>query len=95
MRRCWESQSQLISGTVEHGGPPHLCPFQPAVSVPTQGDQQPLGPGQVDSYSTVFLEVVVVIQSLSHVRFFVTPWTGTPGFPVLHYFPEFAQTHVH
>ena len=20
---------------------------------------------------------------------------GTPGFPVLHYLPEFAQTHVH
>ena len=27
----------------------------------------------------------------------VTPWTAacTPGFPVLHYLPEFAQTHVH
>ena len=26
----------------------------------------------------------------------VTPWTGgTPGFPVLHHLPEFAQTYVH
>ena len=25
----------------------------------------------------------------------MTPWTGTPGFPVLHYLPEFAQIHVH
>ena len=35
----------------------------------------------------------VVVQSLSHVRLFVTPWTA--GFPVLHCLPEFAQTHVH
>ena len=39
---------------------------------------------------------VVVIQSLSHVQLFATPWTvATPGFPVLHHLPEFAQTHVH
>ena len=24
-----------------------------------------------------------------------TPWTAAPGFPVLHYFLKFAQTHVH
>ena len=24
-----------------------------------------------------------------------TTWTATPGFPVLHYLLEFAQTHVH
>ena len=34
-----------------------------------------------------------VVQSLSGVRLFATPWT--PGFPVLHHLPEFAQTHVH
>ena len=75
--RCWESQSQLTSGTVGHRGthPPLPICAQQAASVPTQGSQQPLGPGQVDSHSTVFLEVVVVIQLLSHVRFFVTPWT--------------------
>ena len=33
------------------------------------------------------------VQSLSRVRLFVTPWTA--GFPVLHYLPEFSQTHVH
>ena len=31
---------------------------------------------------------VVVVQSLSLFRLFVTPWTA--GFPVLHYLPEFA-----
>ena len=32
----------------------------------------------------------------SHVWLFVTLWTAAPsGFPVLHYLPEFAQTHVH
>ena len=35
----------------------------------------------------------VVVQSLSCVWFFVTPWAV--GFPVLHYLLELAQTHVH
>ena len=40
---------------------------------------------------------VVVVDSLSRVQLFVTPSTAcsTPGFPVLHHLPEFAQTHVH
>ena len=39
----------------------------------------------------------VVVQSLSHVWLFATPWTtySMPGFPVLHHLLEFAQTHVH
>ena len=37
-----------------------------------------------------------VVQSLSCVWLFVTPMDcSTPGFPVLHYLLEFAQTHVH
>ena len=40
-----------------------------------------------------------VVQSLSRVWLSVTPWTaafhGRAGLPVLHYRPEFAQTHVH
>ena len=36
----------------------------------------------------------VVVQSLSHVWLF--PMDGSmPGFPVLHYLPDFAQTHIH
>ena len=35
----------------------------------------------------------VVVQSLSHVRLFASPWTA--GFPVLHCLPEFAQIHFH
>ena len=42
----------------------------------------------------VIFAIVVVVQSLSCFWLFVTPWM-TPGFPVLHYLPEFAQTHVH
>ena len=36
------------------------------------------------------------VQRLNPVRLFVTPWTAgsSPGFPVLHYLLEFAQTHV-
>ena len=40
--------------------------------------------------------IFVVLHSLSHVQLFATPWIARmPGFPVLHYLPEFAQTHVH
>ena len=41
--------------------------------------------------------VAVVVQSLNCVWLLVTPWTAVPqaGFPVLQYFLEFAQTHVH
>ena len=42
----------------------------------------------------VIFAIVFVVQSLSCFWLFVTPWM-TPGFPVLHYLPEFAQTHVH
>ena len=36
----------------------------------------------------------VVVQSLSHIL--CDPIDcSTPGFPVLHYLPEFAQTHIH
>ena len=38
----------------------------------------------------------VVVQSLSHVWLFATPWTAVhSGVPVLHYLPEFAQTPIH
>ena len=39
----------------------------------------------------------LVVQSLSSVRFFATPWTacGPPGFPALHCLLEFAQAHLH
>ena len=42
---------------------------------------------------TSFGFVVVVVQLLTCVRLFSTPWT--PGFPVLPHLLELAQTHVH
>ena len=40
--------------------------------------------------------VVAVVQSLRFVWLFCDPMDcSTPGFPVLHHLPEFAQTHVH
>ena len=33
-----------------------------------------------------------LVQQLSHVLIFLTPW---PGFPVHHHYPKLAQTHVH
>ena len=37
----------------------------------------------------------VVVQSLSRVRLSSPVACSTSGVPVLHYLPEFAQTHVH
>ena len=38
---------------------------------------------------------VVVVQLLSRIQLCDPMDCSTPGFPVLHYLPEFAQTHVH
>ena len=44
--------------------------------------------------SVLYIVVVVVVQLLSYVRFFVTP--GTAAYQAsLHYLPEFVQTYVH
>ena len=37
---------------------------------------------------------LLVVQLASHVRLCDRMNCSTPGFPVLHYLPEFAQTHV-
>ena len=42
-----------------------------------------------------FLLFIVVVQSLSHVQLCDPMDCSTLGFLVLHYLPEFAQTHVH
>ena len=42
-------------------------------------------------YQTTF----AVLQSLSCVRLCNPMDCSTPGFPILHHLPEFAQTHVH
>ena len=42
-----------------------------------------------------FSLVVIAVQLPSHVQLFeIAMECITPGFPVLHFFPEFAQTHV-
>ena len=46
------------------------------------------GPGHTSLYQ-------VIVQSLSRVGLCDPVDCGLPGFPVLHYLPEFAQTHVH
>ena len=43
----------------------------------------------------IFTTVVVVVQLLSPVWLCDPMDCSTPGFPVLHYLLEFAQTHVH
>ena len=43
------------------------------------------------------VSLVVVVQSLSCVRLFLTPWMvgSSPVSSVLYYLPEFAQMHIH
>ena len=41
------------------------------------------------------MKSIVVVQSLRHVQLCDPMDCSTSGFPVLHYLPEFAQTHVH
>ena len=47
--------------------------------------------------SVLIYKINCVVQLLSHVQVFVTdPMDcSMPGFPALHYLPEFAQIHVH
>ena len=37
----------------------------------------------------------LLVSSLVHAQLFATPWTAAPGSSVLHYLPEFAQSHVY
>ena len=41
------------------------------------------------------IELISLVQPLSHVRLCNPMDCSTPGFPVHHQLPEFAQTHVH
>ena len=56
-----------------------LSPFFPSSPVPSLLSSKPF----------------FVVQSLSHVRLFVTLCMQDTSFPVLHYLPEFTKTHVH
>ena len=39
--------------------------------------------------------LIVVVQSLSHAQLCDSKDCSMSGFPVLHYLPEFDETHVH
>ena len=42
-------------------------------------------------FVAIYFNNVVAVQLLSHVLLLATPWTAAmPGFPVLHYLPEFV-----
>ena len=45
-------------------------------------------------YIFVYIYIYVVVQSLSY-RLYDPMDCSTPGASVLHYLPQFAQTHVH
>ena len=55
-------------------------------------------PNELNIYihiKTCIWMLIVVVQSLSHVRLCDPMYCSMPGFPVLHHLPELAQTHVH
>ena len=43
----------------------------------------------------LYLGLVFAVQSLSHVQLCDPMDCSTPGFPLLHYLPEFVQVPVH
>ena len=47
------------------------------------------------TYILLSIGYVVVVQPPSHVRLCEPMDCSTPGLPVPHYLPEFAQVHVH
>ena len=46
-------------------------------------------------FLSVRSDTVIAVQLLSPVRLYNPMDCSTPGFPVLHCLPEFAQIHVH
>ena len=51
-------------------------------------------PGMLQLRLNVGVGEVAVVQSLSLIQPFVTPWTAACQGPVLHCLPQFAQIHV-
>ena len=45
--------------------------------------------------SEIVTKLFVVVQSNSYPTLYNCMDSGNPGFPVLHYLPEFAQIHLH
>ena len=50
---------------------------------------------QLPEHAKSKVNVLLLSFSLHIVSNSATPWYSTPGFPVLHYLPELAQTQVH
>ena len=82
---------------------PSLQPLSLVISVKEKSDS-PMGSKfgiqilliLIQTQARLVLTSFAVVQSLSHVWFFADPTDcSTPGFPVLQYLKEFAQTHVH
>ena len=79
---AWNLRHMLLSSLLE-------CLLQPQFnSFPYPKKLRP--PQCLLSCLTYMLVVVQLCQSLCNPMNY-----STPGFPVLHHFPEFAQTHVH
>ena len=79
----------LLQGDLPNPGIEPRSPALQAEPLPTEL------PGKPQCWSLI---IIVVVQLLSHVQLFATLWTAArqaSGFCVLHYLPEFAQTHAH
>ena len=63
----------------------------------TEAGKYKLSEWQRWNSASTLSNATAVVQSLSRVQLFATPWTGwsTPGLPVHHQLPELAQTHIH
>ena len=90
-----EKKIQLYSPEHRHKSPSHAWNLHKALLQPHPWEADSTIKRKCDrpDCRTETPNTVVVVQLLSRVWLFVTPWT--PGFPALHCFPEFAQTHIY
>ena len=72
-------------------GKRRTVPLSSSAPIPTGWNLRVL----VEDRSPTLMIVVIVVKPLSHVQLCKPMDCSTPGFPVLHYLPEFAQTHAH
>ena len=72
-------------------GKGRTVPLSSSLPIPTGWDLRVL----LEDRNPMLMIVVVVVEPLSQVQLCNLMDCSMPGFPVLHYLPEFAQTHVH
>ena len=86
-----------VCSSLCQGGPPSLLSYQGSrcfLKGRRLSSQLLMGPPSTLVFSFRPLPKVSCLAAKSW-QLFANPYCSAPGFPVLHYLPEFSQTHVH